>query len=97
MPKGTRKCKICGCEYEYCRTMITDTGIFRWQDVACCQEHGAQYFQRVLEARGELPAAKSADAADGANSAPAEENAPKRKTRKKKTVQAEPTGDKEMA
>lgn len=53
MPTGTRICKVCGNEYEYCRTLYPDNGIYRWQDVACCAEHGSIYFARVMEARGE--------------------------------------------
>ena len=51
MEKGIRKCRVCGREYEYCKTHRQDT-IFRWQDVACCPEHGAIYFQQVAESRG---------------------------------------------
>ena len=50
MKKGTKICKVCGVEYPYCSTN-RDTGLFRWQDVACCQEHGSQYFAEVLAAR----------------------------------------------
>lgn len=49
---GIRKCKICGREYEYCHTLRSNT-IFRWQDVACCVEHGTEYFARVAASRGE--------------------------------------------
>lgn len=47
---GKRICKVCGSEYEYCHT-LRKNGIFRWQDVACCQEHGAEYFLRVEMSR----------------------------------------------
>lgn len=50
--KATKICKICGNEYEYCHTFRRD-GIFRWQDVACCVEHGNQYFAEVAASRGE--------------------------------------------
>ena len=50
MAKGTRICGICGKEYPYCKTFRKEA-IFRWQDVACCQEHGAQYFAEVFAAR----------------------------------------------
>lgn len=50
MGKATAICKICGKEYPYCNT-LRDEGLFRWQDVACCQEHGSQYFAEVIAAR----------------------------------------------
>lgn len=49
MAKATRICKICGKEYEYCRTETNNK--FRWQDVACCPEHGAEYFRLIKESR----------------------------------------------
>lgn len=49
---GIRKCKVCGKEYEYCHTLRSNT-IFRWQDVACCIEHGTEYFAKVAASRGE--------------------------------------------
>lgn len=45
MPSGTRKCKICGCEYPYCKTVTQDR--FRYQDVACSPEHAAEYFRKI--------------------------------------------------
>lgn len=59
MAKGTRVCKVCGAEYEYCRTRYRDNTIFRWQDVACCQSHGSQYFAAVLAARSKQPVVKN--------------------------------------
>ena len=53
--KGSRVCKICGKEYPYCKTE-NPNNVFRYQDVACCPEHGAQYLHDVLVARGEIPA-----------------------------------------
>lgn len=50
MATATKKCKICGKEYEYCRTN-RPSDIFRWQDVACCIEHGQQYFEKILKSR----------------------------------------------
>lgn len=63
MATGYRRCKVCGKEYEYCRTNRRVSGVFRWQDVACCEEHGAEYLQSVLEARGEAPVAKTKSSA----------------------------------
>lgn len=50
MAQGTRICKICGKEYPYCKS-FAPAGVFRWQDVACCAEHGAQYFAEIEASR----------------------------------------------
>ena len=47
-----KTCKVCGKQYEYCHTN-RPAGLFRWQDVACSPECGAEYFKRVAIARGE--------------------------------------------
>lgn len=52
MPKMMRTCRICGKVYEACRTVSSAPGVFRWQDVACSPEHGAQYLKRLYEVRG---------------------------------------------
>lgn len=51
MAQATRICQVCGKEYPYCKTFRVIK--FRWQDVACCPEHGVEFFQRVLEERGQ--------------------------------------------
>ena len=51
MSIATRICKVCGKEYEYCHTKLKVDEIYRWQDVACCAEHGSEYFAAVLESR----------------------------------------------
>lgn len=50
MDKGTRICKVCGKEYPYCKTALTEYK-FRYQDVACSPECGAEYFAQVEAAR----------------------------------------------
>lgn len=55
MPTVFRNCKVCGKEYPYCKTVIKDD-TFRWQDVACCPEHGSVYLAQILESRGVAPA-----------------------------------------
>lgn len=55
MATATKNCKVCGKEYEYCHTNRTVAGVFRWQDVACCPEHGSIYLARILESRGIKP------------------------------------------
>ena len=54
MASNKLKCRICGKEYDACRSAKTVSGAYRWQDVACCPEHGAEYLHRVLVARGEI-------------------------------------------
>ena len=51
MAKGTKVCKICGKEYEYCMTPYKPEEGNRWQDVGCCVEHAQQYFAAVLASR----------------------------------------------
>lgn len=51
MATGIKVCKICGKEYECCKTVRQVPGVFRWQDVACCVEHGQEYLNLVLAAR----------------------------------------------
>lgn len=50
---ATKICKVCGKEYEYCHTVRRVDGVFRYQDVACCPEHGSIYLQRVIASRTE--------------------------------------------
>ena len=53
MAIGTKVCRVCGKEYEACHTLRPNlNNEFRWQDVACCVEHGAIYFEKVMKARG---------------------------------------------
>lgn len=50
MLPNTKICKICGKEYKYCKTESLKD-IFRWRDVACCPEHGKEYFRLIMESR----------------------------------------------
>lgn len=82
MATGYKTCKICGEKYPYCKTLRQTPGVFRWQDVACSEEHGRMYLQEVLEARGELeepveskPKAKPAKKVEPMKKAPVEEDA----------------------
>lgn len=50
MAKAIRICKVCGKEYEYCKT-FAPANKFRWQDVACSPECGSKYFAEVEAAR----------------------------------------------
>lgn len=78
MRNATKICRICGKEYPACKAAF-DTTLNRWQDVACCVEHGAEYFARIAESRGSAPVAVEEAAADAAietkEIAPVEESA----------------------
>lgn len=51
MATATKICKICGKEYEYCKTIKSDPNQFRWQDVACSPKHGQEYLKKIIESR----------------------------------------------
>lgn len=55
MPSAIKKCRVCGKEYETCRSVNRNAGVFRWQEVACSPECGAIYLQRIEESRGHIP------------------------------------------
>lgn len=57
MATATKKCKVCGAEYEYCHTARRVAGVFRWQDVACCPEHGSIYLAKIEASRSAQPVA----------------------------------------
>lgn len=51
MATATLKCRVCGKEYEACRNAKRVDGVFRWQDVACSPEHGADYLDLIRKSR----------------------------------------------
>lgn len=53
MPLATKKCRVCGKEYEACHTNKSSTASFRWQDVACSPECGAIYLAQIRASREE--------------------------------------------
>jgi len=58
MATAVKTCRVCGKQYEACRTMMNRAaGVFRWQEVACSPECGAEYLRRVTEARNPAPPA----------------------------------------
>jgi len=59
MPKVTKKCRVCGKEYEACRTAQKAVGVFHWQEVACSPECGTKYLRMVNEARNPAPKPKA--------------------------------------
>lgn len=87
MAIGIKVCKVCGREYEACHTLRPNNGEFRWQDVACCPEHGAEYLRAIMISRGEI-------VEQAEESVP---ETPKKKTRKKKSEAAASDAEKEMA
>lgn len=44
------ECRVCGKAYKPCRSEI-QSGVFRWQAVACSPECGAEYLRRIEESR----------------------------------------------
>lgn len=51
MATAILKCRVCGKEYEACRSAKRVDGVFRWKDVACSPEHGATYLDLVRKSR----------------------------------------------
>ena len=51
MATATLKCRVCGKEYDACRSVKRVDGVFRWQDVACSPEHGATYLDLIRKSR----------------------------------------------
>lgn len=52
MASAVRTCRVCGKQYEACRSANRTAGVFRWQEVACSPECGSIYLQRINESRG---------------------------------------------
>lgn len=63
MPKFNKICKVCGAEYVDCQTIKPKKGVDRWQDVACCPEHAALWFEKIFASRG-VKTVVNGDAAD---------------------------------
>lgn len=61
MPITKRKCRVCGKEYEACRTTKNASGGFNWREVACSPECGERYLCSVMEARGTVPGVVKAE------------------------------------
>lgn len=51
MAATLKKCRVCGKEYEGCRSVKTNPGVFRWQEVACSPECGSVYLQQICASR----------------------------------------------
>lgn len=92
MAIGIKICKICGKEYEACHTLRPNLNSeFRWNEVACCPEHGAEYLRQIMESRGQKPVE-----AEPEQGAVTETAAPKKRSRNKKTAET-PVPHEEMA
>lgn len=50
MAKVTKVCRVCGKAYEVCQTSKM-TNTFRWQEVSCSPECGAEYLRRIKLSR----------------------------------------------
>ena len=51
MAKTKQICRVCGAEYQACRSANAGDGMFHWQEVACSPACGAEYLKRVLAGR----------------------------------------------
>jgi hypothetical protein len=51
MGTAMKQCRVCGKEYEACRSANRTAGVFRWQEVACSEECGTEYLRQINESR----------------------------------------------
>lgn len=82
MATAIKICRVCGKEYPACHSLRRGDTTFRWQEVACSPECGAEYLRRILISRGELPEEAPAQQAE-------EPVKVQKKTRRKKAAPAE--------
>lgn len=59
MAKNIKLCRVCGKPFEACRSAKNGDGVFRWKEVACSPEHGAEYLRRINMSRGVKPEVES--------------------------------------
>lgn len=52
MASATMKCRVCGKEYEGCRSLRRNSSVFQWRSVACSPECGAKYLEMIRKSRG---------------------------------------------
>lgn len=55
MNTALKKCRVCGKEYEPCRSTKSVPGVFHWREVSCSPECGAIYLRQVEESRNPPP------------------------------------------
>jgi hypothetical protein len=58
MANVKKTCRICGDQYEACRSTKSTPNVFYWQEVACSPECGMKYLQKVNESRDTTPKPK---------------------------------------
>lgn len=58
MASASKVCRVCGKEYEACRSANRNAGVFRWQEVACSPECGTAYLEKINESRNLAAAPK---------------------------------------
>lgn len=63
MAAALLKCRVCGKEYEGCRTAKKVDGVFRWKEVACTPECGAIYLDRIRKSRAKANVVAAQDSA----------------------------------
>ena len=86
MAKATRICKVCGKEYEYCKTWLS-TDKFRYQDVACSPECGVKYFEMIEASRsGKKIEAEPEKKVEKAEAKVSEKKAEKRSVKKQAEI-----------
>ena len=49
-----KQCRVCGKDYEPCRTHAPRNGVFRWREVACSPECGAIYLNMIQTSRSNI-------------------------------------------
>lgn len=54
-----KKCRVCGKEYEACRSANRGASVFRWQEVACSPACGSVYLKRINESRNHSDVSKN--------------------------------------
>lgn len=59
MAKQMKECRVCGKQYEACRSARTGSTVFNWREMCCSPECGQIYLRRVEEARNPSPKTKA--------------------------------------
>lgn len=58
MASTIKKCRVCGREYNACRSANRSADVFRWQEVACSPECGTVYLERIIQSRKQVSESK---------------------------------------